>query len=461
MAAPQTNDNQHICAGEKCSECQQQPLMGVELQSAEQHRAQCGRHCGAKRKPLIRRLVAACGKGLLWGIAIAFLWRTSRFLHRHPSPDWSYEEAILISEDPQNLSCVLAHNWTEYAHPPVWSIERFGAKTSFALPANADSLSLLARGSYQHGHVEFVQSTEESDTVDVNVRVAYRFEEAIENAAVCLTGNGKNEYGIGIFTPKRKGRWSGKEGLRFDIQVTLPAGKGGDGLNIKRLETELPNYSQNVADLWKTVSFDHIALSSVNGHVSVDSVTADTGLFTTSNGGISGHFNAESLELVTLNGPIRASVALLNRKGAHPSTLLMHTANGPIDSEVTLTSDVATGGKFDVDASTTNGPVDLKFIKSPVSALLKAKAKSTIGRVKVALAPEYEGYFSGSSVIRDVSLVNRNVEDPEGKGRRREHRAGQSVDGLSVFWVESDGSHAENESSVEASTTISAVEILV
>ena len=133
----------------------------------------------------------------------------------------------------------------------------------------------------------------------------------------------------------------------------------------------------------------------------------------------------------------------------------------PIDSEVTLTSDVATGGKFDVDASTTNGPVDLKFIKSPVSALLKAKAKSTIGRVKVALAPEYEGYFSGSSVIRDVSLVNRNVEDPEGKGRRREHRAGQSVDGLSVFWVESDGSHAENESSVEASTTISAVEILV
>ena len=52
------------------------------------------------------------------------------------------------------------------------------------------------------------------------------------------------------------------------------------------------------------------------------------GLFTTSNGGISGHFNAESLELVTVNGPIRVSVALLNREGADPSTLLMHTANG-------------------------------------------------------------------------------------------------------------------------------------
>jgi len=37
------------------------------------------------------------------------------------------------------------------------------------------------------------ESTEESDTVDVNVRVVYRFEEAIEHAAVCLTGNAENE----------------------------------------------------------------------------------------------------------------------------------------------------------------------------------------------------------------------------------------------------------------------------
>jgi len=113
--------------------------------------------------------------------------------------DWSHEEGIVTSEELQNLGCVLAHNWTEYFHPPLWSTERFGAETSFALPANADSLSLLSHGSYQHGHVEFVQSTEESDTVDVNVRVAYLFEEAIERAAVCLTGDAENEYGVGIF----------------------------------------------------------------------------------------------------------------------------------------------------------------------------------------------------------------------------------------------------------------------
>lgn len=111
--------------------------------------------------------------------------------------EWSHE--FDISEDPPLLNCVLAHNWTEYFHSPPWTPERFGAETSFALPANADSLSLLAKGSYQHGHVKFVQSTEESDSVDVRVRVAYRSEEAIEHVAVCLTGNADNEYGVGIF----------------------------------------------------------------------------------------------------------------------------------------------------------------------------------------------------------------------------------------------------------------------
>ena len=116
-----------------------------------------------------------------------------------------------------------------------------------------------------------------------------------------------------------------------------------------------------------------------------------------------------------------------------------------------------------MDASTKNGAVGLHFTESPVGAVLKCTAKSTIGPVDVALSPAYEGKFSGSSVIGAAIVVERNVEDPEGKGRHREvvrHRAGKNVDGT-VFWVESDGSHEENESSVEASTSISAVKILV
>lgn len=42
--------------------------------------------------------------------------------------DWSHEEGIVISEEPQNLSCVLAQNWTEYFHPSVCSTERFGQR---------------------------------------------------------------------------------------------------------------------------------------------------------------------------------------------------------------------------------------------------------------------------------------------------------------------------------------------
>ncbi|KAL4079122.1 hypothetical protein J3A83DRAFT_1032541 [Scleroderma citrinum] len=429
----------------------------------------------------MRRVAAACGKGLLLGIVIAFI--CPMILHRHVRPIWSHKEGIVISEDSHRLNCVLRHNWTEYINSPEWSPKRFGAVTSFALPADADSLSLLAHGSHQYGYVNFVKSTEESDTVDVNVRVSYHSEGAIGRAAVCLTGNAEDEYGVGIFTLNHKGRRSEKDRLQFDVEVILPAGKNGEKLKIKQLETKLPSYTQHVGDLWKTVSFGRIALSSVNGHVSVDvsrfslltastpkfsdyagqSVTAETGSFATSNGGISGHFNAESLELRTVNGPIRASVVLLNREGADPSTLVMHTGNGLIASEVTLTSDSTTGGKFDVDASTTNGFINLAFTESPVGATLKCNAKAAIGPVDITLAPEYEGSFSGNTVFGSAIVVERNVEDPEGKGRHREvseHKAGRSVDGT-IFWVESDGSHAENESSVEASTTVSAVKIYV
>jgi len=65
MATLQINNYRHLCTNEQCGECQQRPLKDEELQYAEQHWAQCGRHCDAKLKPLIGRLVAACGKGLL------------------------------------------------------------------------------------------------------------------------------------------------------------------------------------------------------------------------------------------------------------------------------------------------------------------------------------------------------------------------------------------------------------
>jgi hypothetical protein len=58
------------------------------------------------------------------------------------------------------------------------------------------------------------------------------------------------------------------------VKIVLPAGKNGDALRIKSFETETSNYSQDVADIWNTVSFDRISLRTSNGHV-----TAKVGCF--------------------------------------------------------------------------------------------------------------------------------------------------------------------------------------
>lgn len=59
----------------------------------------------------------------------------------------------------------------------------------------------------------------------------------------------------------------GVQEIRFEVNIVLPAGKHGDPLHIKSFETETSNYSQDVADIWNTVSFDRLSLRTTNGRV--------------------------------------------------------------------------------------------------------------------------------------------------------------------------------------------------
>ena len=115
---------------------------------------------------------------------------------------------------------------------------------------------------------------------------------------------------------------------------------------MKKLETEMPNYSQTVADLQESVVFEKISLVSANGKLSVQarsmmtdvcafsdiatqSVTSEVGVFSLLNGNIDGHFNARSsLDLRIANGRISPTVNLLHREGADPSNVTIHVING-------------------------------------------------------------------------------------------------------------------------------------
>ncbi|KAG6332226.1 hypothetical protein ID866_6865 [Astraeus odoratus] len=462
------NEGLHTCARqEKGCDCEQLSLIPSQrLDHPDLYHTEYGRRTGIHGSDRrFRRTLAVFCKGLLLGLAISAVWPLLRFFRNQFRPHTFFHADFGIHSPkiPRRLECVIGSNWTEYYEPPAWSDAPYGAETSFSLPIDADALYLLSRGAYQQGQVNIVQSTVESDTVDVNVRVAYPFREAIHIAVVCLTESLVNERGIGIFTPEHKGRWPGKQPLQFDITLTLPAGKDGNMLKIRQLETQMSNYHQNVADLWDTVSFDLVGLASESGNVTVKSITTAIGGFVTSNGHLAGHFNAEYLGLISINGGIETTVTLLNQEGANPSKLAMHVPNGPIKAGVALVSASNVGGKFNVEALNVNGGIDLAFTESPVDAFLKCIAKSTIGKVHVSLAPAYEGTFTGIAILGSVSLMQQDIEDPTGQGRHRQvvqSKAGKRVDG-SVFWVDSDGSHSENESSVQVLATTSSVELIV
>ncbi|KIJ15567.1 hypothetical protein PAXINDRAFT_169030 [Paxillus involutus ATCC 200175] len=458
MNSPKTDSYLDTASLEKGC-CQAQPLFpGPELH----HTCPAGyvRHTSSRRV-FMKGFSVACGVMALAWIVFSHANHVLRLLNHGPGRLWADGEGGYAPPDGEPQHCIGSTNWTTYYDRPSWSTGYpYGAETAFTLPVNADTLYLLARGLYQQGSVEIDQSTETTDTVGVRVRVAYYYDEALDRATVCRLERPENEHGVAIITPTKQPRYNFKDQLRFDVKLTLPAGSDS-ALQVKNLETDMPNYSQSVGDLWESVLFDKFL-----SYLPMVSVTSESGQFSSSNGGISGHFNAgSSLALKTSNGAITSSVTLLHREGADASKLSMYTTNGRVDSEVALTTDSVTGGEFEVDTESTRGSIGLTFTDSPVDSVLKCRAETTIGSLLVALDSAYEGSYSLQNTLGSQTVEQRRVEDPAGKGRHRAvsvNRSRGRVSG-SVNWVESDGSTGNpgSESSAVLKTTLASMKLLI
>ncbi|KAN0081363.1 hypothetical protein V8E55_008987 [Tylopilus felleus] len=386
-----------------------------------------------------------------------YVWRWAVDRVGHPPPP-----------DGDDDQCVGSTNWTTYYDQPPWTSEYpYGAETTFSLPLDSDALYLVSRGIFQHGLVTIEQSEQVGDTVDVRVRVAYYDDQVLESATVCQVQREDREHGVGIFTPwgpfGAPPRRMHMRGLEFDVTVTLPAGEEGP-LSVKQLETRLPSYNQNVANLEESVLFDVISLASVNGRISIQSVTADVAQFRSVNGEIDGQFNTESsLELHTVNGRITPTVRLLHREGADPSDLSIHTINGQINAEVSLTSETSSGGEFGVDAESIHGAVEIKFTDSPVDSVLRCEVGSMVGAVQVEVHSAFEGTYSLQTMLGSKSVLQREVEDPAGRGRHRVvslDEARGRIEG-EIKWEENDGSSVANEGYVILKALMPSVTLLI
>ncbi|KAG6381994.1 hypothetical protein JVT61DRAFT_625 [Boletus reticuloceps] len=431
-----------------------------------------------------RRWIAFSTIALIW-IVCSFGRRT--FWHdRLQVWRWSDDRAgYPLSPDGDNRQCVGSTNWTTYYDQPPWTPEYpHGAETTFSLPLDSDALYLISRGAYQRGLVNIKQSTQVADTVDVRVRVAY-FDDIGSRARICLSDRKGRRR-----TPPwpRSPRHMKKTELEFDVTLTLPAGSDGP-LSVKKLETNMPNYIQDVADLEESVVFDLISLMSANGRISVqarrlmfDSATFEVGQFSSLNGEIDGNFNARTfLDLHTANGRITPTVSLSHYEGADPSNLVVRSINGyaililclawletelglsQINAEISLISDASTGGEFAVDAQSSNGEIKLQFVDSPVGSDLRCQAEATVGGVEIELDSAFEGTYSLENVMRPKLVSQHDVEDPAGRGRRRvvsvEELPGRVVG--EIKWVENDGSSSGSEGHVALKTVFSPIKLIV
>ncbi|KIK44501.1 hypothetical protein CY34DRAFT_802594 [Suillus luteus UH-Slu-Lm8-n1] len=386
---------------------------------------------------------------LIWFLVAAFTTSSTDMAFNHVSRLFLDNHCVQSSngepshpgpKDGTVHQCISGSDWESSGQ----SFNHFphSAEVFLELPVDSDILYLFTKGS-QAGHVEIEQSDQPTDKVSVHVRVGYHTREALRGVNVYRLERKTRENGVGIYAPTLSYLFGHGQQLKFEVKIMLPAGKDGDALHIKAFETNTSNYSQDVAHIWETTSFDRISLRTSNGHINAKSVTAENGLICSSNGGINGHFNiASSLELVTSNAPITASVALLNRENETASKLKMLTSNGKINANVDLVTHSGHGGSFKVETHTSNAPVTFEYTDMPVNSSLNSRIGSSNAAVNVKLYSTFEGSFNMATSNGKAILEKLTVEDPSGQGRHRQvtvtqrPREQNRLEG-SAYWSES------------------------
>lgn len=128
------------------------------------------------------------------------------------------------------------------------------------------------------------------------------------------------------------------------------------------------------------------------------------------------------------------------------TNLVIRSSNGLLASEVTLisTASEAKGGKFYVDARTSNKELDVRFPDAPVDSVLQFTGRTSNGPAYAQLhSPTFEGDFHiRSSNSRSTVDVSPDVEDPKNEGRERKvsmNKVGKTNVVGSVHWSGGDG----------------------
>ncbi|KAG5731771.1 hypothetical protein E4T56_gene816 [Termitomyces sp. T112] len=293
----------------------------------------------------------------------------------------------------------------------------YSSSTIFELPLSYRTLFLMAQGTNTYGTVNIITSEETSDVVKVYLTIKYIDRDARDQGIkVCLLRRDQDAIGVGYFT--RQWYYPSRYSV-YEATVVIPASRNHDSLcHIENFETDMSNTIYWLGDL-RLVNFSRISIKGSNSPIYSKSLLADIAVFRTSNGALTGSYNASrSLTLRTSNAPIRADVRIANEKD-YVSDLTLHTSNSKIDTRVHLTSETP-AGRFMVTATTSNAPLTVAFPSSPVDSTLRLSASTSNGHALLSLHPTYEGQFSMTTSNDRPWIRPHDVADPSGKGRVRQ-----------------------------------------
>ncbi|KAJ7073047.1 hypothetical protein C8F01DRAFT_1225807 [Mycena amicta] len=397
----------------------------------------------------------------------------------------------------------------------------FSAQASFELPVDADNIFLLTRSRirkhpgaiFSAGSVEVLQTSARDDTIKVDVTAQFRNHTHLEASRVCRLERRTEEaeeHGVGIFTKwteqdESHRRWNHTyPELRFKITVSLPS--RDSSLFINKFSTDLEVYAQIFRDMSR-VQFGELNLSSVlqpvfAGHLSAWKTTVTTSLapiqiqnlisdhaeLSTSVSQIEGIYNARSLKLTSAGGALDVAVNLFNNPHSDgTATLHLSGAAAPINATVNLiqtdaelysalvpiphsripseAKPLAKRASFNITAHTTAASLDLHILSAPIESLITVNASNMLAPAHISLPPTYEGRFHARTTMGgtvDVEVLDDDVEDPKGEGRKRWIGWGRSgsrdLQGY-VHWGEKPDSRKMGMGTMEVENGLGMVEV--
>ncbi|KAH6910287.1 hypothetical protein BKA70DRAFT_1560892 [Coprinopsis sp. MPI-PUGE-AT-0042] len=307
--------------------------------------------------------------------------RVSSDLHYHLNllPEW-YD----LPSDVKVFECTTSNAWSKTTPTsqitsgkttggplPPWRYP-FASNTSFDLRLGSGGVDddsfvlLLSRGRWLTGDVTIVSGGNNKEgQATVNVEVGYAREDTRDKVRACFIEREDGAKGVGIFTPKYEGSslWVEDDHARqihHHTTIVLPDGRPGP-LNVRKLETDLPNSSQRfeVFGLWN--HFKHVTLKGSSGMI-------DAGP----------DLKAERVTIEATDAPVIGNIFVTKE-------LDIQTSNASVEATVVLDYRQEQDNVPKMDIKTSNGVVKAESHKKPPTPHFEIKATTSNARLNVGV----------------------------------------------------------------------------